>query len=138
MNWFITDYIAQHTFERKKALAEADSCCEHVETDASVASHNRKEMDSFGPVATYVCCEACNAAAEEHEGEELVTCHDCGQEVKTKDALKWKWYDFYAPSGDEPLDICKACWVKEKHVERRRKDQADYDAEFPEEPSEDH
>ena len=131
MNWFTVDYIERKSVAYKQEHAADDSCCPHVEQDPSCAAYNRKEMDTFGPVATYVCCEACNAEAEEREGEELITCHDCGQEVKAKDALKWKWYDFYAPSGDEPLDICKACWVKEKHVERRRKDQADYDAEFP-------
>ena len=130
MNWFTTDYIANHSVAYKKALAEEDSCCEHVEADPSTATHNRKEKDTMGTVASYVCCDACNEEAEKREDNELVVCHDCGKEVRAGDAIKWKWYDFYAPQGDEPLDICNECRRKPKHLERRRKDQEDYEAEM--------
>lgn len=131
MNWFVTDYIAGNSLAYKQERAEEDSCCEHVEKDPSCATHNHKEMDTWGPVSTWVCCEACHKEAEEREGAELVTCHDCGQEVESKDTISWKWYDFYAPQGDEPLVICNECRVKEKHRERVRKDREDYDREFP-------
>lgn len=130
MNWFTVDYIERKSVAYKKERAEEDSQCPHVEADPSCAAYNRKEMDTFGTVASYVCCEACNAEAEEREGEELVTCHDCEKEVKAKDALKWKWYDFDVSAGEIPLDICNDCRKAEKHRERIRKDTADYEEEM--------
>lgn len=130
MNWNTSSYIAGHSVERKKKLAEEDSCCEHVEADPSTAAYIYRENDSFGPVSSYVCCRACHETSEEEEGEEEVVCYDCKQTVKQKDTVSWKWYDFYAPQGDEPLIICNECRMKEKHLERRRKDQAAYEEEM--------
>lgn len=130
MNWFTTDYIERNSVAYKKERAEEDSCCEHVEADPACATHNRKEMDSFGPVSTHVVCEACNILAEEAELEEEDVCQDCHQTVKMRDAISWKPYDFYAPAGEEPLIICNACRKLEKHITRVKRDQADYEREM--------
>jgi len=45
--------------------------------------------------------------------------------------FNWKWYDFYAAQGDEPLRICYACQKLAKHKTRVRRDREDYNAEFP-------
>ena len=130
MNWYTTSYIASRSVEAKKRLAEEDGCCEHVEADPSCATYVRRENDSCGVVSSYVCCDACNEKAEKADDDELVTCFDCKQEVRKGDSIQWKWYDFYAPQGDEPLDICNNCRGKEKHLERLRRDRADYEAEM--------
>ena len=122
MNWYTTSYIAKLPVHRKKELAEQDSCCEHVEADPSCATHNRCEKDSMGTVASYVCCAECNEKAEIAADEELETCHDCGQEKPMKEITLWRWYDFYAPQGDEPLPICDSCRELPKHIERVKRD----------------
>lgn len=88
------------------------------------------ENDSFGIVSGYYCCQACKDEADREEGEELVYCADCGEEKKTKDTIRWKWYDFYAPQGDEPLIICNECADKEKHQARVTKDLESYEREM--------
>ena len=45
---------------------------------------------------------------------------------------QWRWYDFYAPQGDEPLEICKCCWEAPKHQERMLRDRQNEDAEYNE------
>lgn len=130
MNWFTTSDISGRSVEAKKELAEEDSCCEHVEQDPSVAVACMRENDSFGPVSTYVCCQACLDKAEEAEGEEEVVCDDCQKTVKKKNSYEWKWYDFYAAQGDEPLVICDDCRKAPKHQARIKKDREDCEEEM--------
>lgn len=61
---------------------------------------------------------------------DICGCYDCKQPKFKYQVTEWKWYDFYAPQGDEPLVICDTCWDAPKHKERRRKDQADYNREM--------
>lgn len=51
------------------------------------------------------------------------------QVKQQRDTISWRWYDFYAAQGDEPLTVCKECLVKPKHVSRVKKDRADAAAE---------
>ena len=118
----------------KKQLAfilekEADSMCEHVEKDQGLAYASFNEDDSFGPVCRHVVCKPCYEKELEQEREEMVTCYDCHQKVKAGDTIQWKWYDFYAPQGDEALTICSLCQEKEKHKTRVAQDRADAEAE---------
>lgn len=129
MNWFTNKNISHFSKERKAALAAEDGACEHVEADASVATNVRREMDSFGTVGSYVCCEECNKKAEEADGEQEEICHDCQKVVKMKDAIEWKWWDFHAPQGDEPVIVCNDCRSKPTHIERVRRDRADLEEE---------
>lgn len=103
--------------------------CEHVQTGGK-AYRAIYETDCCGPVGVYACCKECSEKIDAREDEEEVTCHDCGQDFPRKDTVEWKPYDFYAPQGDEPLVICNSCRMAEKHLERRRKDKADREAEF--------
>ena len=105
--------------------------CEHVQTGGK-AYRAIYETDCCGPVGVYACCKECSEKIDAREDEEEVTCHDCGQDFPRKDTVEWKPYDFYAPQGDEPLVICNSCRMAEKHLERRRKDKADREAEFDE------
>lgn len=89
-----------------------------------------KEDDSFGPVVRYVVCKACWEKAKQEQEEQKVHCNDCGQEKMAKDTISWKWYDFYAPQGDEPLTICTDCMVLPKHKQRVEKDNKDRRDEF--------
>lgn len=130
MNWFTNKVIAGNSTKYKAEKASDDACCEHVEADPSVAFMQHMEQDSFGMVASYVCCEACNQEFEDYEDNIEHTCYDCKSKFKAKDGIAWKWYDFYAPQGDDPLYICNTCRTKPKHLERVRKDRADYEEEF--------
>lgn len=131
MNWFTKRYTATLSDEMKASrAAELDSLCEHVEEDGSKLHVVSREHDSMGS-ESYGMCEACFTAAEEYEGNQEDTCHDCHGVFKMKELKEWKWYDFSYQQGDEPLLICESCRVAEKHVERVRKDKADYDVEFP-------
>lgn len=130
MNWFTSLRIENKTEEQKKAFIEDDGACEHAQADLNLAQVLRREMDSFGVVSSFVCCNECDKKCEEHEGQQSEVCHDCSKTVLMKDAISWKWYDFYAPQGDEPLIICKECKGKEKHQERVKKDREDYESEM--------
>lgn len=103
--------------------------CEHVKVGER-AYRAVYESDCCGTVGVYACCKECSENLDKQEDEELVTCDDCGQEFQRKDTSEWKPYDFYAPQGDEPMIICKACRIADKHLARCRKDRADYNAEF--------
>ena len=130
MNWFTREVVEQLPAASKQELADADTCCTHVEKNIELAYTMHSEKDSFGPVSTHVVCKECDKAIDEEEDNRECTCHDCNQTVKKKDGIEWKWYDFYAAQGDEPLFICNACRVLDKHKQRRARDQAAYDAEF--------
>ena len=134
MNWFTKSFVGTSTLSVKAKLVEEWGGCEHVEKDSSCLYRVDYENDSFGREG-YCLCEACAEAATEREDNELHTCVDCKSEVPLKDGVMWKWYDFYAAQGDEPLFVCNTCRTKEKHLARRAKDRADYEAEFPDESS---
>ena len=122
MNWIVKSFR-----EVNQDDLDADFACEHVK--AGDSAHVNQERDSFGIVGQAVLCDACHEAAEAAEGEETDFCYDCGQEKKIKDVIYWRWYDFYAPQGDDPLCICRDCWSKDKHQRRMAKDAADREAE---------
>jgi hypothetical protein len=124
MNWFTRGAIVGDAAYKTKLLNE-DGGCEHVEKDINLAAVLRREMDSFGPVSSYVCCQACDTKALEEEDNEECVCRDCGMTVKKKDGIEWRWYDFYAPQGDEALFICNACKVLPKHQNRVARDDQD-------------
>ena len=122
MNWIVKSFRKVNQDD-----LDADFACEHVK--AGDSAHVNQERDSFGIVGQAVLCDACHEAAEEAEGEETDFCYDCGQEKKIKDVIYWRWYDFYAPQGDEPLCICDECKRKPKHINRIKRDREDQDAE---------
>lgn len=130
MNWFTKEHIGNSSLEYKQKMVDQDGGCEHAEVDASVVAYVRYEKDSFGPVSSYACCEECDKKADEEEGNELHTCHDCNQDKPRKDGIEWKWYDFYAPQGDEPLFICNCCQKEPKHLQRVETDRRNYEEEF--------
>ncbi|BAQ02689.1 hypothetical protein AVU38_gp161 [Ralstonia phage RSL2] len=136
MNWFTRGIIVGDVEHKQKLIAE-DSACEHVEADVNLATVIRREMDSFGPVSSFVCCKACDEKADEEEGNEECHCADCKLTVKKKDGFEWRWYDFYAAQGDEPLFICNACKELDKHKARVARDDADRRAEFGDDNSDD-
>jgi len=100
--------------------------CEHVQADPSLAYVVHKEADSFGPVDVYVCCQPCDEARERvREEVEKRHCADCGAEKKLSETREWRWYDFYAAQGDEPVIVCVPCWSGPKHAARRAEDKAE-------------
>lgn len=102
--------------------------CEHVAAgEEGVAL--LKEDDSFGPVLRVVVCCACLDEADRAEAERVDTCDDCHALKPMSEIQEWRWYDFYAPQGDEPLLICDACRELPKHQERVRRDRAEREEE---------
>lgn len=115
---------SDHRFARASELAREDGCCEHVEAGAPIFAVGCED-DSFGPLARIGNCEACYHASVAAHAAEMVVCNDCKKEVPRSQATEWKWWDFYAPQGDEPLVICDQCRKLPKHIERVRADRAD-------------
>lgn len=132
MNWFTRTVVEGSSAERKQELLDKDGGCEHVEKDVNLGTILRAERDSFGPVGTYLCCKACDEKATEEEDNEERCCKDCKQMVKKKEGAEWRWYDFYAPQGDEPIFICNACRLLPKHLDRVARDDRDRAAELGE------
>ena len=98
--------------------------CEHLkEGDTAYIIH--EERDSFGTVSAYAECAACAEQRQNDEQERQVVCKDCLQRFRKADTSEWRWYDFYAPQGDEALVLCHGCWKAPKHVARMRKDEED-------------
>lgn len=126
MNW-----NSKFDLSDSRALVSDDRTdrCEHVETDSKLAYIVLAEDDSFGPVLRNVVCKACYDAHTAEEDAELHTCEDCKCTVPRALGVFWRWYDFYAPQGDEPLFVCDKCLTAPKHIERRRKDAAEARAE---------
>lgn len=125
MNWFVKNYGIKVT--------DMMDPCEHLqEGDKAHVVH--REMDSFGPVGEIALCEECeNKRIEEKKAsEEIETefCFDCNAEKVLKEMREWRPYDFYAPQGDEPLNICEECWEKPKHQKRVALDAANELKEF--------
>lgn len=103
--------------------------CDHLEV-GQVAPFWAGENDSCGPVARYGMCAKCYEEHKEVQKEIEEICHDCGNEYPRSKVIFWKWYDFYAPQGDEPLVICDTCATKEKHKKRVREDDIAYQREM--------
>lgn len=106
-----------------------DRCekCKHVMAgEPAVAVHT--ETDTFGPVGWMAVCQACHT--ESQESLSFDPCHDCKQKVPEKDLRQWRWYDFYAPQGDEPLYICGKCWGEPRHQKRIARDRQEEEDEF--------
>ncbi len=127
MNWIVHKVVklTEHN------VNNADEVCEHLKVGDS--AHMVGEQDSFGPVARFYYCTDCLAVIKEREDAELVLCHDCGEEKPQSEVMAWRWYDFYAPQGDEPLMVCSECRTKPEHLNRVARDKADYEREFGDE-----
>lgn len=117
MNWFTQGSTTK--------VGERDDVCEHIEQDSALAAFYSQENDSFGIVGRYVMCRECRDEHHKALEEELVCCRDCGSYKPAKETRQWRWYDFYAPQGDEALTICDGCWKEPKHTQRMAKDERD-------------
>lgn len=124
MNWIVRRVIKTVTQEQFDEYEH----CDHVKVGES--AYYGCEHDSFGPLDGYLCCETCRESQRKSEAEELVYCNDCGKEHPRANTVAWKWYDFYAPQGDEPIIVCDTCRLAARHQRRVAKDQADYNREF--------
>lgn len=129
MNWFTKKHVSHIANVQKKALIEKYGGCIHVTEDPSLLFIISSENDIWGS-ESHCLCEECYEKIEVAVGLESVVCHDCYLTWPRKDTISWKWYDFYAPQGDEPLIICKECQKKEKHLQRVATDKADYEDEM--------
>ncbi len=97
--------------------------CECGELPATLVVQG--ETDSFGWEPREIC-DVCHQAMLQEEEEQKYTCRDCKKSFSLKEGLiLWKWYDFYAAQGDEPIPVCKDCRSGEKHTARCRKDRED-------------
>lgn len=113
MNWFV--------HKVNDTVREEYDHCEHLSV-GDIAPHVVGEQDSFGPVERYAMCHACYEEHQKEVDEELEYCRDCGQQKPMKDMIEWRWYDFYAPQGDEPRIVCNACTKLPKHQQRVERD----------------
>lgn len=130
MNWFTKGTISANSAVKFVESHKEDGCCDHVESDPSLARGWVAENDSFGRELTILCAE-CIAEQNEHDANEEVSCHDCGLIKLVKDTSEYKWYGFYRPQGDEPLTICKECWDKPKHQARLANDKDELERDYP-------
>lgn len=99
--------------------------CEHILGAKAQAYACFCEDDSFGPLVRYFVCQPCHDKAIEEHHQQKTCCNDCKQMVLNSKMRQWRWYDFYAAQGDEPLDICDDCWTGEKHQKRMKQDKLD-------------
>lgn len=129
MNWFTKNIVLSKSLQVRKDLIEEWGGCEHCEEDPSKVYAVSYENDPWGREG-YCLCEDCYDKVLEEEDEEILTCHDCGAKHPRKEMRIWKWYDFHAPSGDEPIIVCPKCEIAEKHIKRVRKDRADMEEEL--------
>ena len=130
-NWF-TEQPFSNVSEEKRivAVGKLEDMCEHVSEHPEMLYMVSRENDSFGVVGEYGMCQACYRKMRDDIDSKEVTCHDCGNVVLKKNTISWKWYDFYAPQGDEPMIICHDCRVKDKHKRRIIQDRHDYESEM--------
>lgn len=123
MNWPVSKF-------GKKVTEEMEHCT-HLKV-GEVAYRVDAEYDSFGPLDFFAMCKECAEEQDRLAGEEEVTCDDCKGEFKKKDTIEWRWYDFYAAQGDEPVCLCIACSKAQKHLDRVAKDRYERDLELGE------
>jgi len=124
MNWFTKGMIQPNSAVKYVETHQDAGCCEHVESDPSLARGWTAENDSFGCERT-ILCAACVVVQNEAEANEEVTCHDCRQTKLAKETHEYKWYGFHRPQGDEPLIICDVCAKGERHLARIANDKAE-------------
>lgn len=130
MNWFTQQHLSEKTnLCIKQDLVEEWGGCDHVTADPALLAVVSYENDTWGKEG-FCYCQACWDAAQTEEDEKEVVCHDCKQTFKAKETRAWKWYDFDPRQGDEPLIVCDTCRTKEKHIQRKKADNADYEREF--------
>jgi len=111
-------------------ILEGADWCEHCpEGDTTNAVGYTWERDSFGLVAACICCSVCKDEFYEHEAAELVGCHDCNQEFRRSETTSWVPYDHYPQQGDVPMILCNPCRLADKHVQRCKLDDEDYNFE---------
>lgn len=113
MNW-----VSNKPFPKNGTIKDEYDMCEHVESDNSLANWIFCEDDAFGPVMRNVVCKECKEETFKAIAESTDYCHDCGDEVKVKDLLFWRCYQFSESEGDEELPICVSCQTNSKHQER--------------------
>lgn len=106
-----------------------DSVCEHVQHGKAQQYAVFKEDDSFGPVGRFVVCKACFEEEQAKEQERTEVCDDCKQPKRKSVCGEWRWYDFYAAQGDEPLHICDDCRQLPRHKDRVVEDRRSRDEE---------
>lgn len=130
-NWFNKQWFTDSSDEKRiKYAANLEDCCEHVQEHPEMLYVITRENDSFGVVGEYGECQSCHAASQDAIDSEEVVCHDCGKTVCRSHTISWKWYDFYAPQGDEPMIICKDCRELPRHRNRVKQDRLEYEAEM--------
>lgn len=129
MNWFTGKFVSGLSLQKKEDLVSENDGCTHVIANANLLAYISYENDSFGREG-YCMCEECKAKSDEEEDDKDVVCCDCHLTMKVKETISWKWYDFYAPQGDEAIIVCHNCQRKDKHRERVRKDANDRDEEL--------
>lgn len=114
----------------QRALSDTRSdMCTHVEALRTTAYVVLMEDDSFGPVGREVVCKECFDKAEDIEANRSVTCCDCDGVYLKKDTIEWRWWDFYAPQGDEAMTLCMPCLKAPKHLKRCKRDREERKAE---------
>lgn len=124
MNWFTKKRLDNSPGEVKARYVQMHGGCEHVIKDNGLAHTAFFENDPWGREG-YVACKACSERAASEEDSKTVVCVDCKTPHRKGDGVAWKWYDFYAAQGDQPLHVCNACTTLPKHIERLRRDSVD-------------
>lgn len=125
MNWFTQRNIKGLSLaDKQKYFNSTDfgGSCDHCAADHALAHVVSYENDSFGR-ESYIMCARCYNEAVKYEQSREVVCHDCHRTVLRGDCISWRWYDFYAAQGDEPLIVCKTCSVGQKHKDRVANDE---------------
>lgn len=112
------------------ALEGADFCEHTSHEDISKVVGYFYEKDSFGWVSVYAVCEECRAESQAQIDESTVCCGYCKLSFPKKETFEWRWYDFYAAQGDEPLIVCNGCGNSDAHKHRVARDREDYEHEF--------
>lgn len=112
-------------------IVEGADYCPHVTSeDTSKAVGFFYEKDSHGYVGAVVVCEECRVEAQEEVDASPTQCADCGEYKPRKVVRPWLWYDFYAPAGEVPRNVCNTCWELPKHQQRMKDDADARDREF--------
>lgn len=124
MNWFTHSHHSTG-----QVLIEYNDSCVHMDENLEQPCVLSKENDSFG-FEGYLMCIPCWEKAQAEVAEELCGCRDCKKQVPRGEGIEWRWYDFYAPQGDEAMFICGDCTKLDKHLQRVAKDRRDRDIEL--------
>lgn len=111
-------------------------CCEHVTKDLSLVCEvmvtKTEESEQLKALCKECTLEMLKKLDKEEEEADTRTevCYDCHKEVRRAKITYWRWYDFCAAQGDEPIKICDNCLGKTKHVNRVLRDREDYEEEM--------